>query len=151
MIQGDTRFWPNVTSSLIDHCPRKIICAKNHSIALSDHNLLEIHIRIEGIEDTPKEYIARNFSKFDIKNYQNEMSSIDWTSLLEENNLNLDTNIYEEKIKSVLDKMALMKISQVKKSNKKWIKKFTRDEMKARDSARVTAKTTQSKKNYTIQ
>ena len=58
-------------------------------------------------------------------------------------NLNLANNIFEEKVKSVLEKMAPMKISQIKNKNKKWITKSTRDEMKARDSARIRAKNSQ--------
>ena len=88
MIRGDTRFWPNTPSSLVDqvwtNCPMKILYAKNHDVALLDHNLLEIKIRIDGLVDTPKEIIARDFSQFDIKNYQKEISNIDWKSLLEE-------------------------------------------------------------------
>ena len=98
LVRGDTRFWPNTPSSLIDqvwtNCPMRILHTKNQDTALSDHNLIEIKVRIEGLIDTPKEIISRDFSQFSVKDYQNEISKINWENLLAENNLNLANNIF---------------------------------------------------------
>ena len=44
IVQGDTRFSPNAANYLIDQCwthtPARILLAKNHDIALSDHNMI---------------------------------------------------------------------------------------------------------------
>ena len=139
----NTRFWPGTPSSLIDHCwqncPQRIIKVENIDCSLSDHNILKITIRIIGSVSQPREILARDWSKFIIKDYQDEVGRIDWTDLLEESDINLANNIFEEKIKNILDKAAPMRVSQIKIKNKSWITKTTRDVMKERDLARNVA------------
>ena len=68
VIEGDTRFWPGTPSSLIDHCwqncTERIMSVKNVEIAVSDHNLQEIQIRINGSGTRPKEFLARDKIKW---------------------------------------------------------------------------------------
>ena len=86
-------------SSLIDHCWNycPAISSKNVNLAVSDHNLLEIKIRISGSDYRPKEYIYRDKSKLDITKYQQLVDKIDWTSLYEATDINIANSIFEEK------------------------------------------------------
>ena len=76
-IIGDTRFWKDTPSSLIDHCwhncPGRIMKSENIPEAQSDHNIIRITIRVWGNESTPREIMARDRSNFCIKTYQDEV------------------------------------------------------------------------------
>ena len=137
IVEGDTRFWPHTPSSLIDHiwnnCPARIIHSRNINLALSDHNLLEIKIRLNGSDNKPKVFIARDRSKLDTKQYQELVSKIDWTKLYNSEDINVANDIFEEEIRGILDTLPPVKIKQVKKSNKSWISRETRDKMTLRD------------------
>ena len=58
LVRGDTRFWPNTSDSLVDHCwtnhMLKVAAVKNLTRARSDHNLLLITIRVKGLNHYPK-------------------------------------------------------------------------------------------------
>ena len=52
VVEGITHTWPGVRDTLIDHCwvnsPEKIIQTMNIENSSSDHNIIEIQIRLGG-------------------------------------------------------------------------------------------------------
>ena len=101
IIRGDTRFWPNTTSSLIDHCwtdcPDRILRSKNSVRSYSDHNLLEFQLRISGKNNRPKEILIRDRSNMCLDRFKQNISEIDWTELLLMDNVDLAYHFLESK------------------------------------------------------
>ena len=66
IIIGETRFWPGTPSSLLDqcwtNCGARIIKAANILKVISDHNMLELEIRIKGSGSANKEILTRDRS-----------------------------------------------------------------------------------------
>ena len=144
VIDGDTRFWPGVPSSQIDHCwnncPTRVISTKNVNLALSDHNLLEIKVRISGTDHQPKEIISRDRKNMDIKIYQDMIGKINWDLLYQSTDINIANHIFEEEINKILNSLAPIRVTQIKNNRKSWITKTTRDQMNVRDVARSESK-----------
>ena len=63
LIRGATRFWPTQSDSLIDkcwtNCPEKILSASNIRYGASDHNIVEILIKMKGKIGCPKDFFFK--------------------------------------------------------------------------------------------
>ena len=58
LVTEATRFWPNTRDSLIDqvwsNCPQIVIYVNNITHGASDHNIIEIDIKLKGKIGAPK-------------------------------------------------------------------------------------------------
>ena len=154
MVIGDTRFWQGTTPSLVDqcwsNCQERILRSENIPRASSDHNLQEISVRISGNPFSQKEVLMRDRSSLDTKDLEAKAADIDWTEMLNSENLDLANDFFEREIKEIMnDKMPLI-VRQMNKKDKKWIKKETRDEMNLRDRLRETANQSQSQLDWNL-
>ena len=99
LVRGDTRFCPNTVDSLVDHCwmnvPLKAASIRNISRARSDHNLLEVIIRVKGLNHYPKEVLARARGKLDHDVLKKNMEELDWTELFACEDIDLANTIFE--------------------------------------------------------
>ena len=105
--EGDTRFWPNTVDSLIDHCwtncLRKIISVKNLTRGRSDHNVIEATIMIKGFNHYYKKAVSRAREQLNHEELKLRMSDVDWTDVLECENIDVANSSFEEKVLAVLD------------------------------------------------
>ena len=106
-VRGDTRFWPHTRNSMIDqcwtNCPLKVISSRNIVRATSDHNVIEIKIRMKGMNKVSNEILSRNYKNMDAKKYSRRMEEVDWTDVLAESNLNIAYDIFERKTLEILE------------------------------------------------
>ena len=153
-VTGDTRFWPHTVPSLVyqcwSNCPERIIKLANVTRGSSDHNLIEINIRVSENPHVSKEVLMRNRTNLDMNLVKAEAAMINWSQLLETENIDLANNIFEEELKVILDRHMPIISRQISHRNKKWIRKSTRDEMSLRDRARQTANQSQSDNDWRI-
>ena len=153
MVTGDTRFWRD-TKSLIDQCwtdcPQRLLQSKNEIRASSDHNLIQFLIRISGSNNKPKEAIFRDKSNMNLDRFKSNIANIDWSELLNTQDLNIAYNIFESEMRKYLDMEAPIISRVIKIKNKKWISKNTKDQMKLRDHARDKASTTQLETDWQL-
>ena len=85
LITGHTRFWPHQNPSLIDqiwvNCPTRIISVKNVQYAATDHNIIEVNIKLKGKIGAPKVIKKRCLKNWNTDIYKSMVENIDWTSL----------------------------------------------------------------------
>ena len=146
-VRNSTRFWPDQEPSLLDQCwtasPQRIISCRNLTRGSSDHNVVEVVVRIRGKPCNPGEILTRNRKDLDPKLFKESISKINWDPLYLLQDLNLANSHFENEILKVLDSMAPMRVIQVRKKHKSWITSDTRNIMIARDTARQIAQTSQ--------
>ena len=75
-VTKNTRSWPGQEDSLLDQCwsahPHRIISCRNLVRASSDHNLIEVILRIKGKPSYAGEILSRNRKDFNIESYQGQ-------------------------------------------------------------------------------
>ena len=113
VVNGITRCWIGQTSSLLDqcwtNCGTRLASCRNLVRSSSDHNLVEIVIRLKGVNKTPKEIIKRNRNSFDPAEFKSRASQVDWSELLSNQNVDICYDTFETKIRELLDVTAPMK------------------------------------------
>ena len=146
-VNEDTRFWSNQTSSLIDQCwtasPLRLISCRNIVRGSSDHNIIEMVVRIRGKPSHPGEIVSRSRKNMDANTFKEKIAAINWDTMYSMEDLNTANSFFESEILSILDQLAPMKVSQVRGNHKSWITKDSRDLMAARDLARRKAQQSQ--------
>ena len=152
LIKGATRFWPHQDSSLIDkcwvNCQEKIVTSENINYGATDHNIIEIVLKIKGKITTPVELQTRSWKNWDSEKFKNRISNIDWTVLYQQNDISVANHHFVTEILSILNEEAPLSTIQIKNDEKKWISNDSKDKMLIRDQARVTASTTQDPEDW---
>ena len=102
--------------------------------------MVEIIIRIKGINKSPKEVIKRQRKDFNLELFKEKANIIDWTKLLETEDVNVSYDMFENLIRNILDKLAPMKKVKIKSNHKSWLTPATRDLITLRDKKREEAR-----------
>ena len=143
MIAGATRFWPHQNPSLIDqiwaNCPQRILTAKNIQYSSTDHNIIEVTIKLKGKIGAPKVIRKRCNKNWNSETYKSMVEEIDWTSMYNSTNVSQTYGIFEENLRKILDKIAPMKTVQLRNNYKPWIDDDLKILMNTRDSQRKIA------------
>ena len=145
IVTGYTRCWNGQSSSLLDqcwtNCATRISSCRNLVCGSSDHNLIEIIVRLKGINKSPKETVKRNCKNFNSKTFKEMVAGIDWTEVLESNDVDISYDLFETKIRNILDRLAPMKKVQISSKHKSWLTDSTRELIVQRDKTREEART----------
>ena len=106
IVEEKTRSWRNQPDLCLNHIwtnsPGRLVFYKNIERAFSDHNLILLSFRSKGGQNDRHDIITR-----DRKNYK-----IDWTQLLQSENIDIINYIFSTEILKILDKMAPLKTFQ---------------------------------------
>ena len=152
LIRGVTRSWPNQNDSLIDkiwvNCPDKIATTENIVNGTTDHNIVEVIIKIRGKICTPVEVQKRSLKNWNLERYKARIKNIDWTLLYRQTNISIAYNVLETKILEILDSEAPMATVQIKKVNKKWITEETKIKIDTRDKMREKARLSKKQEDW---
>ena len=152
-VTGFTRCWRGQTSSLLDHCwsncATRIASCRNLVRGASDHNLVEVVVRMKGLNKSPTEIIKRMRNNFNADLFKSKASEIDWTEVLMENNVNVSYSHFEEKIRQLLDEMSPMRKIQVTTRHKSWLSWETRALILQRDLKREEARSSDIEQTWT--
>ena len=84
-----------------------------------------------------------------MKATRDRISKVDWSGMYELSDINLANSFFEDRILQILNSVAPMKVSQVRKNFKSWISKDSRDLMKLRDLARSKAQLSKLHSDWT--
>ena len=137
IVTGYTRCWYGQSSSLLDqcwtNCATRISSCRNLVRGSSDHNLIEIIIRLKGINKSPKETVKINRKNFNSETFKEMVAGIDWTDILESNDMDISYDLFETKIRNILDHLTPMKKVQISSKHKSWLTDSTRELIVQRD------------------
>ena len=152
MVQGITRSWPNQADSTIYHCwtnaPHKLVQCRNLVRSASDHNVIDIKVRVKGHNGAAREILSRNRSNFNEARFKSRIAAIDWTSLYETTDVNVAAKILESNICDILNFEAPWMKIQVKKKHKSWVSPLTKEMMRSRDTAKELARVSKLDANW---
>ena len=143
LVNGATKFWPNQRNSLIyqvwANCPQKIITVNKVSHGTTDHNIVELVVKVKGKIGSPQVIRKRSMKNWDSNLFKARVADIDWQSLYSSVDVNLSYGIFEEKLRSILDQMAPRINVQLKNNHKPWVSDELRAAMSVRDNIRDQA------------
>ena len=146
LIEGFTRCWNEQPESLIDQCwvniPQKLIYMKNIVQAFSDHNLIIVCMRTKDRQKDRHEIVKRVRKNFDVLKYKSDITQIDWSELLENDDIDIINSQFVEKLSEVLDKVAPIKTIQRRQNYKSWVSQELKQQMQDRDELRERARIT---------
>ena len=116
IIKGFTRTWPHQRDTAVDHCwsnsEDRVINHSNVVRAGSDHNVIAIRVRMKDRVLTRRVIEKRVRKNLDLDQLKRHMSEVDWTDLLESNNIDVINGIMEKEVQEALDEVAPIKIRE---------------------------------------
>ena len=143
LVKEYTRCWPGQPPSLLDQCwtnvPQKLIFQRNLERASSDHNLVITSFRTKDRCEDRHDIVKRVRKDLDVNKYKSDIGGIDWTSLLQSEDIDEINAIFVEKVSEVLDKVVPIKKLQKRKNQKNWVTTELKEEMELRDQLRQRA------------
>ena len=143
MIQEPTRFWVGTRPSLLDQCwgnnILKMSNIKNLTRGTADHNVIGLNYRLKGNIINNMEVKGRDRRHFSEEEFKRQIVLQDWTEIFEEENVDVATFKFENKLLKVLDSLAPMKKFQPRAGRIDWISDNTKRIMKDRDEMRDKA------------
>ena len=146
IIRGFTRSWRGQRDFLVDQCwltrPDRVISWTNESRGRSDHNYIDILFRTKNRNEKTHEVKKRIWKNFHPETFRNRICEIDWENFYECENIDTINDMFENKVRDVLEKIAPMKYIQLRKKHVNWLDDEISQEMRRRDSLRDTAKGT---------
>ena len=146
IVEKMTRSWNKQVDSTIDHIwmnnLNRLIYYRNIVRTYSDHNILLMSFRTKDREPDRHEIVTRDRKGLNLTEYTARIANIDWGDFLEIQDIDKLNSIFEEKLLSVLDELAPIKVHQKKKLFRNWISDEVKEQMKNRDNLRQTAKMT---------
>ena len=144
LITGTTRQWEGQTNSCIDHiwlnCRERVICHYNQTRGDGDHNVIGVDLACKDLKLrtlTTKKRIWKNFDKTSCLNL---FKSTGWNDILDCQNVDVANSLLEDRIRTIIDKVAPFQIIQPRTKYNKFISASTKVTMVKRDLALVTAK-----------
>ena len=154
IIKGATRTWRGQVDSLVDHVwldkPQRLISHHNELRGSSDHNLIYIILRTKDRHFDSQEIFRRSWKLFSAEKFKLKLSEIDWTPFWNTDNLDQKNTFFEENVGRVLQELAPLKNSQVRKNYKNWVDDDLKISMRERDCQRETAKISDSQEDWML-
>ena len=92
--------------------------------------------------------LKRSWKNFDRERCLEKFKRVDWSGVLEENDIDVANANLEEIIVKIVESEAPMSVIQSQTKYNNWISADTKTEMSARDTARETAKVTDSDRDW---
>ena len=152
LISKSTRFWPNTTDSILDHvwtnCSTRIVGTENKVRGPSDHNVIDVKVRVKKMIKTESAIRKRVMTNFNADKLREELNKVDWKQMERMADVDTMEEFYTKSITEILDVMAPIKLIQMRKNYAAWLTQKTRDLMKKRDKAKVDTTQNGSDENW---
>ena len=152
IVQNVTRCWPGKKDSLVDHVwsrnTEKIIQCNNKVRGVSDHNLIELILKIKGLNKVSQEIIKRSWKNSSLEQLRLEIGNKNWDTIYTLQDPELANSFLEDNLTEILDRIAPNKIIQLNKKHKSWITNNTRKQMMERDEAREQARISKNENDW---
>ncbi|MGL5507016.1 MAG: endonuclease/exonuclease/phosphatase family protein [Paraclostridium sp.] len=131
------------TSSCIDLIFTNIqdLCSKAVSVAVgcSDHNLIALTKKTKIPKLGSRIILSRAYKRFNQDLFINEVQSVQWSEVCQENDVNIALNTFMDIITKIVDKHAPIIKKSVKVKNAPWLDDDLRSLMLQRDMAKYMA------------
>ena len=152
IVKGYTRQWPGQVDSLIDQCwvnhPARVISTVNENRASSDHNYIGVVLRTKDRRENCSESQRRQWKNFQPDNFRRRLRGIDWGPMYECKDINVVNDFFVDKVGKALEEEAPLKFVQHRKNHCNWVNEDMVQQMRLRDQARQTARTTNSQDDW---
>ena len=90
----------------------------------------------------------RSYKNFDEQEFREAVRNIKWYDVYSCQDVDLAVDIFTSSLTEILDKMAPVKRFQVRTKYAAWVSDNTKEKIRARDAAQMTAATTQPKEDW---
>ena len=153
VIKKNTRHCSNAKSSLIDHIwiknMSKFIQAKQNETS-SDHDLVQVIMKIKGNVATNTAVRSRDYRKFNIDEYLTELCGLNWMEIYDKDDPTLIAAAITENLCIPLNYMTPIKLRNLisNKTNGVKLSKETLTKMKWKDNLRSKAKATNNYQDW---
>ena len=151
-VQGVTRSGPGQSGSCIDliftNTPEKIGQAHTQVRGTSDHRLVFVNKHAKNIKENIRYVKKRSYKDFNENDFKAAVKDIRWFEVYACDDVDIAVDIFTRKLTEILDKMAPVKKFQVKTKYAAWVSDRTKERIKARDAAQLTATNTQLKEDW---
>ena len=147
-----TRTWRGQEPSCIDHyyCnhPDKVSNIRAYYTGASDHKII-IATRFTKAEVVKPKFVRkRSYKNFDPEKFMAEVKKISWIDVYLCENVELAVQLITNKLSSILDIMAPVKIIQVRKKYAPWISEPTKEKINLRNIAQKKASESKSSSDW---
>ena len=153
-VQGPTHSWPGRADSCIDlvytNTPEKISQTQAQVRGSSDHRLVLVSKQSKNIRESIRYVRKRSYKNFVEAEFKAAVKNIKWFEVYSCQDADLAVDIFTTKLTDILDKMAPVKTFQVRTKYAAWVSDSTKEKIKARDAAQVTAATSQLEEDWDI-
>ena len=151
-VRGPTRSWPGQPDSCLDliftNNPDKIGQAQSQIRGSSDHRLIFVNKHAKNIKQSIRYVKKRSYKDFNEQDFMAAVKNIRWYEVYSCQDVDLAVDIFTTRLTDILDKMAPVKKFQVRTKYAAWVSDSTKDKIKVRDAAQLTAATTQLKEDW---
>ena len=151
-VQGATRSWPGQPDSCIDllytNTPEKIGQVQTQVRGASDHRIVFVNKHAKNIKENIRYVKKRSYKNFNEGDFKEAVKGIRWFDVYSCEDVDLAVDSFTGKLTKILDEMAPVKKFQVKNKYASWISDKTKEKIKLRDAAQVTAATTQLEEDW---
>ena len=151
-VQGATHSWPGQTDSCIDliftNTPDKIGPAHAQVRGSSDHRIVFVTKHAKNIKQNIRYVKKRSYKNFNEQEFRTAVKNIKWYEVYSCQDVDLAVDIFTGKLTKILDRMAPVKKFQVRTKYAAWVSDSTKENIKERDAAQLTAATTQLKEDW---
>ena len=138
-----TRTWPNQEPSGLDHYfttnPRKLSDVQVITQGASDHKMIFATRFSRNISRNQRIIKKRSYKNFDPAEFLGALSQISWWKIYNCNDVDLAVEMLSDEITNILDKLAPVKVFQVRTHYAPWISCTTKEWMRQRNEAQKIA------------
>ena len=144
LITEFTRTWNQQADSALDHiwtnCQERTLRTWNLPRTSSDHNIIGIDISLRDIKLGGHNIVKIVWKNFVPESFLSDLKTLDWSKILELDNVDLANSLLEDNLSSIIEKHAPMKTIQARTHYKNWLSDPTKTLMNLRDSAKEKAR-----------
>ena len=152
VIRGMTRFWPGQQDSQVDQCwtnvPGLVLSHSNEVWSSSDHNLIGVMLRTKERAENSQEITGRDWKSMDVARYRESVKDIDWSEFYSSNDINVKNSIFTEKLRTILDREAPMRVRQQRRNYACWLDANMKEMKRDRDEAREVARRSKDENDW---
>ena len=143
LVENYTRQWEGQVNSCLDHIwtntIERVICHQNMTRGDADHNLISVELSCKDVKIGGMAVRKRIWKNFDLKTCTDKFRNTDWSDILEIMNVDVATSTLEERILTILDEAAPIKLVQMRTNYNNYISDSTKVTMTRRDITRDIA------------
>ena len=117
---------------------------------LSDHKLVGVIRKMHIKRFTPRKVFVRDYSKFNVDNFKNDLRNAPWANMFLQNNMNSAWNEFKSELTAIINRHAPLKEKIVRGKPSPCLTTSLRNKMHEHDYLLKVARGTGSEKDWSI-